>query len=54
MISTWTTPIRIDGAELALAYGPVKVQSEYARMSFDGTSAGGVAYDRDMSAWYAS
>ena len=37
------------GAELALATGPVKFQSEYIRASFDGTN-----FSRDMSSWYAS
>ena len=37
------------GVELALAKGPVKVQSEYIRAEFDGDG-----FNRDMSAWYAS
>jgi phosphate-selective porin OprO and OprP len=37
------------GLELALAKGPVKVQSEYIRAEFDGDK-----FNRDMSAWYAS
>ncbi|OIR17869.1 porin P precursor [mine drainage metagenome] len=37
------------GVELALANGPIKLQSEYIRANFDGTS-----YSRDMSSWYAS
>lgn len=37
------------GVELALANGPVKLQSEYIRTSFDGAN-----FDRDLSAWYAS
>ena len=38
-----------DGIELALAKGPVKLQSEYVRADFDGPG-----FDREMSAWYAS
>jgi phosphate-selective porin OprO and OprP len=37
------------GVELALAKGPVKVQSEYIRAHFDGDG-----FDRDLLAWYAS
>lgn len=37
------------GAELALAYGPVKLQGEYIRTNFDGPD-----YSRDLDAWYAS
>ncbi len=37
------------GAELALAYGPVKLQSEYIRTSFDAPT-----YNRDLEAWYAN
>ena len=37
------------GYEMALAHGPVKLQSEYITTSFDGTG-----FDRDMHAWYAS
>lgn len=37
------------GVELALASGPVKLQSEYIRVNFDGTN-----FSRDMSSWYAS
>jgi phosphate-selective porin OprO/OprP len=37
------------GAELALAHGPVKFQSEYIRVNFDGED-----FERDMSAWYAT
>lgn len=38
------------GGELALAWGPFKLQGEYTRNSFD-TEAGGT---RDIDAWYAS
>lgn len=37
------------GTELALAYGPVKLQSEYIRTEFEGDG-----YDRDIDSWYAS
>lgn len=37
------------GGELALAYGPVKFQSEYIRNEYEGPG-----YDRDIESWYAS
>jgi len=37
------------GAELALAYGPVKLQSEYIRVGFDAPT-----YNRDIETWYAA
>jgi phosphate-selective porin OprO and OprP len=37
------------GMELALAKGPVKLQSEYIKAKFEGDD-----FTRDMSAWYAS
>lgn len=37
------------GGELALAYGPVKFQSEYIRAEYEGED-----YQRDLDAWYAS
>jgi phosphate-selective porin OprO/OprP len=37
------------GAEVALAYGPVKLQGEYIRTAFSGPG-----YDRDIDAWYAT
>lgn len=37
------------GGELALAYGPVKFQSEYIRTSFDAPT-----YNRALDAWYAN
>jgi phosphate-selective porin OprO/OprP len=37
------------GLETALAYGPVKFQSEYIRANFDGNNI-----DKDIDAWYAS
>lgn len=38
-----------EGVEIALAKGPVKLQSEYIQANFDGSH-----FERDMSAWYAS
>ncbi|HEX5538956.1 MAG TPA: porin [Methylophilaceae bacterium] len=40
---------RRDGLETALAYGPVKLQSEYIKTQFDGPG-----YEREMNGWYAS
>lgn len=37
------------GLEAALAYGPVKLQSEYIRVNFDGKD-----FNRQISDWYAS
>jgi len=37
------------GGELALAYGPVKFQSEYIRAEYESAD-----YQRDIDAWYAS
>lgn len=42
------------GGEFAAAYGPVKLQGEYVRADFAGTSAAGVAFDRAITASYAS
>ncbi len=42
------------GLDAALALGPVKFQGEYSNANFDGTSALGVKYDRDVNAYYAS
>jgi phosphate-selective porin OprO/OprP len=41
------------GLEAAIARGPVKIQAEYSKANFEGTSALGVAYDRDIKAYYA-
>jgi phosphate-selective porin OprO and OprP len=38
--------------EGALAYGPVKLQTEYMRVGFDGTSAAGVGFSRDINFYY--
>ena len=40
--------------ESAFAYGPVKLQAELLRANFSGTSAAGVAYDRDIDSYYAN
>jgi phosphate-selective porin OprO and OprP len=42
------------GVEGAVAYGPVKFQSEYFKHNYDGTSSSGVHFDKDMDAWYAA
>ncbi|MDX1914319.1 MAG: porin [Methylophilus sp.] len=41
------------GLEGAVAYGPFKVQAEWAQASFEGTSSGNVSYDRELDAYYA-
>jgi phosphate-selective porin OprO/OprP len=38
------------GGELAVAYGPVKLQTEYIHSSFEADDL----YERDLNAWYAS
>lgn len=40
--------------ETALARGPVKLMAEYVNLNYDGRSAAGVNFDRDINAWYAS
>ena len=42
------------GVEGALAYGPVKFQSEYFVHNYDGTNSLGTTYNKDISAWYAA
>ena len=42
------------GLEAAVALGPVKLQGEFSNVAFDGTSALGANFDRDISAYYAS
>lgn len=45
------------GLETALAYGPVKFQSEYIRSNLKGIKTGAPgagAYDKDIDAWYAN
>lgn len=42
------------GLEAAFAYGPVKLQGEWAKASFEGTSAtGNTKFDQDIKAYYA-
>lgn len=42
------------GVEGAVAWGPVKLQTEAIKNTFEGTSAAGVAFDRELEAYYAS
>jgi phosphate-selective porin OprO and OprP len=42
------------GLDAALAHGPVKLQGEWIRANYEGTSAGGTAYSRDIDGYYAS
>jgi len=42
------------GLETALAYGPVKLQSEYIATNFDGNTIAGIGIDKDIDAWYAN
>lgn len=42
------------GIEAALAYGPVKLQAEYIKANFSGTSSGGTSYDRDIKSYYVN
>ena len=42
------------GLESLFAWGPVKLQAEYLRANFSGTSAGGASYDRDIDAYYTN
>lgn len=41
------------GVEGAWAQGPFKLQGEYMQVNYEGTSAGGTHYDRDIRSWYA-
>ena len=40
------------GLETAVAYGPYKLQAEYVRANFSGTSAGGAGYNKDIRSYY--
>jgi phosphate-selective porin OprO and OprP len=40
--------------ETVLAWGPLKLQSEFFRANFDGTSSTGAAYSRDINAYYVN
>jgi phosphate-selective porin OprO/OprP len=60
---TFFTPAAFDGAETdrertglegVLAWGPVKVQSEWVQANFQGTSAAAVGYDRNIDSYYAA
>ena len=42
------------GLETALAFGPVKFQAESVTSNYQGTSAGGISYDKDIKTYYAS
>ncbi len=44
----------ISELETTVAYGPVKVQGEYWQAQYEGSTAGGVAYDRKLDAYYIS
>lgn len=46
--------LKREGIEAALAWGPVKLQAEQITSRFDGVSAAGVAYDREIEAYYLS
>ena len=41
------------GVEGALAFGPVKLQSEWIRTNVDGKTTGNLSYTDDIDAWYA-
>lgn len=41
------------GLEGAVAYGPVKLQAEWAKANFDGKTNANVSFDRDIEAYYA-
>ncbi|MFN7085000.1 MAG: OprO/OprP family phosphate-selective porin [Burkholderiales bacterium] len=43
-----------NGIEAAFAWGPFKLQAEHIATRFDGVSAAGVAYDREIKAQYVS
>ena len=40
--------------EAVAASGPVKLQGEYGKASFEGTNAAAASYDKDMNAYYVS
>ena len=41
------------GLEGAVAYGPVKLQSEYIRNTFKGDTSSTASFNNDINAWYA-
>lgn len=60
---TFFNPAALSGAEIdrtisalesTVAYGPVKVQGEYWQAQYEGTTAGGTPYDRQLDAFYLS
>jgi len=56
IINTEKTERNRFGLETALAYGPVKLQSEYIQANFEGRQgavAPGAAFDNDIKTWYA-
>lgn len=53
ILSTATTNRSRSGIEAALAYGPVKLQSEYISANFEGTK-GVVKFDNDIKTWYVN
>jgi len=51
-----TTDRKRFGIEAAVAYGPLKLQSEYIQANFEGrqgASGAGKAFDNDIKTWYA-
>lgn len=42
------------GLEGALAYGPVKFQSEYFKHNYSGQNSADVSFDKGLDAWYAA
>lgn len=40
------------GLEMALAFGPAKIQSEYVKNEFDGQSSAGLSFDRSLESQY--
>ena len=54
--SRFTSDRKRIGVEAAVAYGPVKFQTEYINTNFEGKrgpTATGVAFDNDIKVWYA-
>ncbi|NOT14700.1 MAG: porin [Methylotenera sp.] len=53
--ATSTTDRSRFGLEGAVAYGPVKLQSEYIKANFEGRQGAGLgtAFDHDIKVWYA-
>ena len=53
-LSGGNTDRTISELEATVAYGPVKLQSEVWRAEYEGSTAGGLAYDRKLDAFYVS